>query len=42
MFRRQEVAEEVRSERRRHTGRGLNGRKREQILIRLEEISVGY
>lgn len=36
MFRRQETAEEVRSERQRHAGGALNGRKSEQMLIRLQ------
>lgn len=36
------MAEEVRSEQQRHTGRGLNGRKSEQMLIRLQENSVEY
>lgn len=31
------MAEEVRSERQRRAGRGLNGRKSEQILIRHQE-----
>lgn len=42
VFRRQEMAEEVRSEQRRHTGRGLNGRKSEQRLIRLQENSAAF
>lgn len=39
VFRGQETTEEVRSEQQRHTGRGLNGRKSEELLIRHQETS---
>lgn len=37
LVRRQEMAEEVRSERQRRAGSAVNGRKSEQILIRHQE-----